>query len=117
MPIALGPEAARAIFGQLLRNALEHGATSVYRSRPNGAEAMLRIIVSDNGEGVSPGNRDRIFEPFFTTRREAGGTGMGLQIVRAMLAAHGGTIALLPSRRGATFEMLRAAGLGAGSGA
>jgi signal transduction histidine kinase len=55
--------------------------------------------------GISPGNRDRVFEPFFTTRREAGGTGMGLQIVRSMLAAHGGTIKLLPSEAGATFEL------------
>jgi signal transduction histidine kinase len=46
-----------------------------------------------------------VFEPFFTTRREAGGTGMGLQIVRSMLAAHGGAIQLLPSDAGAVFEI------------
>jgi signal transduction histidine kinase len=68
-------------------------------------DRQLRVVVADNGEGVSAGNRDRIFEPFFTTRRESGGTGMGLQIVRAMLAAHGGTIALLPSESGAAFEV------------
>ena len=60
---------------------------------------------SDDGEGISPGNRARIFEPFFTTRREAGGTGMGLQIVRSMLAAHGGSIALKDSAAGAAFEI------------
>ena len=68
-------------------------------------EQILRIIVADNGSGVSPGNRDRIFEPFFTTRRETGGTGMGLQIVRSMLAAHGGTIELMASDAGAAFEL------------
>ena len=61
--------------------------------------------IADDGAGISPGNRDRVFEPFFTTRREAGGTGMGLQIVRSMLAAHGGTIRLLPSESGAAFEI------------
>ncbi len=102
--ISLGPEAARAVFGQLLRNAGEHGATAVtINASPLGG--MLRIVVADNGEGVSPGNRDRIFEPFFTTRREAGGTGMGLQIVRSMLAAHGGTIELIASESGAAFEL------------
>lgn len=102
--IALGPEALRAVFDQLLQNAKEHGATAVHvRARAEGA--AMRISVSDNGSGVSPGNRDRIFEPFFTTRREAGGTGMGLQIVRSMLAAHGGTIALGSSETGAVFEL------------
>jgi signal transduction histidine kinase len=103
-PVALGVEAARAVFGQLLNNAREHGATTV-RIAAVRADGVVRVTVADNGEGISPGNRDRIFEPFFTTRREAGGTGMGLQIVRAMLAAHGGTIALLPSATGAAFEM------------
>ena len=103
-PMALGIEAARAVFGQLLRNAAEHGATEI-RIEAARTDGMLRVTVADNGAGISPGNRDRVFEPFFTTRREAGGTGMGLQIVRSMLAAHGGTIRLLPSESGATFEL------------
>lgn len=103
-PMSLGLEAARAVFGQLLRNAAEHGATEV-RIDAGRADGMLRITVADNGVGISPGNRDRVFEPFFTTRREAGGTGMGLQIVRSMLAAHGGSIRLLVSDSGAAFEI------------
>jgi two-component system, OmpR family, sensor kinase len=50
--------------------------------------------VQDDGRGISPGNRERVFEPFFTTGRETGGTGMGLSIVRNILAAHGGEISL-----------------------
>jgi two-component system OmpR family sensor kinase len=105
VPMALGPDAARAIFSQLRRNAVEHGATKVTISATSDSSA-LTIIFRDNGSGVSPGNRDRIFEPFFTTRREDGGTGMGLQIVRSMLAAHGGTIRLLESDSGAAFELV-----------
>jgi two-component system OmpR family sensor kinase len=104
LPIALGLDAARAVFEQLLRNAIEHGATTIAISAQQ-QRRLLRIVVSDDGTGISPGNRDRIFEPFFTTRRENGGTGMGLQIVRSMLAAHGGTIALLPTETGAAFEL------------
>ena len=104
MPIALGPEAAGAIFDQLLRNAHEHGATEI-RLAAQGSGHALDIEVTDNGAGISPGNRDRIFEPFFTTRRDAGGTGMGLQIVRSMLAAHGGTIELENSSSGAAFRI------------
>lgn len=104
VPMRLGPEASKAVFGQLLRNAREHGASEVTVSATREDET-LRIVVSDNGSGISPGNRDRIFEPFFTTRRETGGTGMGLQIVRSMLAAHSGSIELLPSETGAAFEL------------
>lgn len=100
----LGLEAAKAVFGQLIRNAAEHGATHVRIDAVVDGE-MLRVTLADDGAGVSPGNRERIFEPFFTTRREAGGTGMGLQIVRAMLGAHGGSIALVPSESGAVFEI------------
>jgi two-component system OmpR family sensor kinase len=105
LSLPLGAEAARAVFGQLMRNAAEHGATEVRVSAAPDGEA-LRIRVADNGSGVSAGNRERIFEPFFTTRREVGGTGMGLQIVRSMLAAHGGSIALVPSKSGAAFEIV-----------
>ena len=103
-PILLGPEAAKAIFGQLIRNASEHRATVVMvDATPDGETLVVRV--ADNGSGISPGNRDRVFEPFFTTRRESGGTGMGLQIVRSMLAAHGGSIRLLPTELGAAFEL------------
>lgn len=104
VPMRLGVEAAKAVFGQLIRNSHEHGATRIAIAAARD-ESMLRVTITDDGEGVSPGNRDRIFEPFFTTRRESGGTGMGLQIVRSMLAAHGGSIVLLPTESGAAFEL------------
>jgi two-component system sensor histidine kinase CreC len=63
------------------------------------------ITVRDDGEGVSEANQAKIFEAFFTTRRETGGTGMGLGIVQAMLQAHHGSIRLLPSEKGAIFEI------------
>jgi len=103
--VALGLEAVRTVFSQLIRNAQEHGATEVVvEARAEGG--FVRVRVADNGSGISEGNRGRIFEPFFTTRREMGGTGMGLQIVRSMLAAHGGTIELANSASGTAFEIV-----------
>ena len=104
LELALSREAAKAVFGQLLSNAREHGASEV-RVAAVATDGAARITVTDDGSGISAGNRDRVFEPFFTTRRETGGTGMGLQIVRSMLSAHGGTIRLLPSEAGASFEL------------
>ena len=78
--------------GHLSRNAVEHGATAVTATwQADG------VVIADNGPGISTGNRDRIFDPFFTTNRGAGGTGMGLAIVRRMLAAHRAEITLLDS--------------------
>jgi signal transduction histidine kinase len=57
--------------------------------------------VSDSGPGVPASIRERIFEPFFTTR--ARGNGIGLSIVKSVIEAHGGTISLADSDRGATF--------------
>jgi two-component system sensor histidine kinase FlrB len=60
-----------------------------------------QIVVSDSGPGVPASIRERIFEPFFTTR--ARGNGIGLSIVKSVIEAHGGTISLADSYRGATF--------------
>ena len=87
------------------RHSVAHGARTLTidcRSR----DARLHVFLADDGSGISPGNRDRIFEPFFTTRREQGGTGMGLGIVRTMLQAHGGAISLAESASGAAFEIV-----------
>jgi two-component system, OmpR family, sensor kinase len=89
VPLPMAAAGLALVLGHLVRNAVEHGAREV-RLTAQGAE----LRVQDDGMGISAGNRDRVFEPFFTTGRERGGTGMGLSIVRNILAAHGGEIAL-----------------------
>ena len=83
----------------LVGNALAHGATMVSFDHQG-----AHVLVQDDGAGISEGNRDRIFDPFFTTRRDAGGTGMGLPIVRRMLEAQGASIRLLDAP-GAVFRI------------
>lgn len=104
-PIGISAENLRIVLSHLADNAERHGATrlSVDADREG---AFIRLDVHDDGQGVSPNNRARIFDSFFTTRRDSGGTGMGLAIVRAMLEAHGGTISLIDSERGAHFRLL-----------
>ena len=103
-PMRVSEENAAIIFSNLADNAMRHGSSTLDITATR-QQNLLLIKVSDNGEGVSPNNRPQIFDSFFTTRRDSGGTGMGLAIVRAMLDAHGGTIRLLDSERGATFEL------------
>ncbi|QFT58566.1 Signal transduction histidine-protein kinase BaeS [Sulfitobacter sp. THAF37] len=89
-----------AVLKQLSQNAATHAADRITLDWDAG-----RLTVADNGSGVSQGNRDRLFDPFFTTTRAQGGTGMGLAIVRALIGAHGGTIAHVPTQNGAVFEI------------
>ena len=95
----------RNIRANLADNAMRHGSTrlDIIAERHGN---MLRVTVADNGEGVSANNRAQIFDSFFTTRRDSGGTGMGLAIVRAMLDAHGGAICLLEVAQGTAFELM-----------
>jgi two-component system, NtrC family, sensor kinase len=50
----------------------------------------IRIWVRDDGAGIAVDNRGKLFQPYFTTKRH--GTGLGLFMVRKLLAEHGGTI-------------------------
>ncbi len=66
---------------------------------PLGAEetpSAVRVAVRDTGIGIAPENHNRIFDPFFqvdnSSTREYGGTGLGLNIVRRYVEAHGGAV-------------------------
>jgi signal transduction histidine kinase len=104
MPMRISEENAAIILSNLADNATRHRSSKLDLSASQQGH-LLCVRVSDNGEGVSPNNRTQIFDSFFTTRRESGGTGMGLAIVRAMLDAHGGAIRLLDSEQGTAFEL------------
>jgi nitrogen-specific signal transduction histidine kinase len=61
------------------------------------------VDVIDDGPGVPPSIAARVFDPLVTAR--PGGTGLGLALARRIATAHGGTIRLLESTAGATFQL------------
>jgi len=62
----------------------------------------VRIEISDRGPGVPPDAAQRIFDPYFTGK--AGGTGLGLALVKQTIEMHGGTISVKETPGGgATF--------------
>ncbi|HEX9455176.1 MAG TPA: ATP-binding protein [Candidatus Binatia bacterium] len=68
----------------------------------------IEIVVSDQGIGILPENRERIFDPFFSTKRQ--GTGLGLAFAHKVLSAHGGSIELASSpNQGSQFTIALAA--------
>jgi two-component system OmpR family sensor kinase len=98
--IPMPSEDLAAVLTQFAQNAVTHGATHLQLSWDAGV-----LQIHDNGAGVDAGHQSRLFDPFFTTTRAQGGTGMGLSIVQALAAAHGGQVRFVPSQSGAWFEI------------
>lgn len=90
------------IFSNLLENSRQHGATLVRIDIARNGD-RVEIGFADDGTGIPDANRKQIFTPFFTTKREQGGTGLGLGIVKSILDAHKGRIVLADSDTGTTF--------------
>lgn len=59
-----------------------------------GGGTYVELVVSDNGHGIAPENKDRIFDPYFTTKDIGKGTGMGLAVVMGIVKDHGGAISI-----------------------
>ncbi|HEV2746499.1 MAG TPA: ATP-binding protein [Allosphingosinicella sp.] len=78
------------------------------------AAGTVAIDICDTGPGIPPEVAARIFEPFFTTKPQGSGTGVGLSFSHGVVAAHGGSLTLLPSERGAAFRVELPAAAGAG---
>ena len=96
-PRILGvPGEIKQVVSNLISNAVDavsqNGTIRIKaQSIDNGAGSGIRIVVEDDGPGVSDEHADRIFEPFFTTKKEVG-TGLGLWITKEIVERHGGTI-------------------------
>jgi two-component system NtrC family sensor kinase len=73
--------------------------------RTGHAADSVFVDVSDDGPGVPGTAAGRIFEPFFTTKPVGQGTGLGLSVSLGIAEAHGGSLALVPSERGACFRL------------
>ena len=93
------PDEIRQTIDNLLVNAMEAlpqagrigvSVRNVHEWR-NGNRTGVRLTVADSGIGMSKAIRSRVFEPFFTTKNEKG-TGLGLWVVRGIVAKHEGRI-------------------------
>ncbi len=100
--VRLGPEALESILANLVENGRQHGGEDVsitvsYAERVEEETRWVELSVRDDGPGISEANAGRVFDRFFTTAREAGGSGLGLPIVAALVEAHHGKVTLTSS--------------------
>ena len=99
-------EKLRVVLDNLLSNAVKFsppGGSIGISARYDGD--ALEIDVSDQGPGIPPEERTRIFDPFFQGGRAGAGpvrgTGIGLSVVKEYVFAHGGSVEVVDSTRGA----------------
>jgi signal transduction histidine kinase len=106
-PILGDPTALRHALQNLLSNAAKYGTAgdntagsnwigiSAAKATERG-RAMVEIRVADRGPGIPKNEQTHIFDPFFRGQRavedQVHGTGLGLNLVKKIVEAHGGTI-------------------------
>ncbi|MDQ4063560.1 MAG: HAMP domain-containing histidine kinase [Actinomycetota bacterium] len=100
-PVLMNPPKLQRVLYNLVSNALRHtpaDGTIALRAEPDGE--MVRVEVTDTGDGISPDDLPHVFERSYKgeksrTRREKDvipGAGLGLAIARGLVEAHGGHI-------------------------
>ena len=77
----------------LVGNALEHG-DGVVEIGVDGAGERVTIAVHNRGSEIDPAEIPRLFEPFRKREEGQAGIGLGLFIVKAIVDAHGGSVAV-----------------------
>lgn len=90
------PALLQRIIGNLLDNAVTHGAGAIHVALHPGPV----LSVADEGPGVPEAERDGVLKRFVRLDRSRGtpGTGLGLALVKAAAQAHGGSVMLGPAR-------------------
>jgi two-component system nitrogen regulation sensor histidine kinase NtrY len=102
-PVRLDVEQIRQVIINLVDNAMEALGGPSAANRPDippptivvhttydALNGIVRLVVSDNGPGVPPADRDKLFMPYYSTKGR--GSGLGLAIVRRIVVEHGGGI-------------------------
>lgn len=114
--LSLDTEEEAALHGNplLLHELVANLVDNAIRYTPTGGRVILRVRggaghpsvleVEDSGPGIPPGERERVFAPFFRVAGSeavnAGGSGLGLTIVRDIAAIHGARIRLCDGAQG-----------------
>ncbi len=107
-------ESIELVWSHLIRNAIQA------MPPPDGGRITIRLDTtpegyefhfSDTGAGIAPEVLPKIFEPFFTTRPLGQGSGLGLYLVRRIVAQYDGRVSVASGAGGSTFTVFLPAAL------
>ena len=103
------PDAVNQILANLLSNLEKYAPKSTANLTVTASADSLCLRLSDDGPGIDESDAQRIFRPFErvhgTVTEGVSGTGLGLNIARDLAEKLGGSLALIPSATGASFEL------------
>jgi two-component system nitrogen regulation sensor histidine kinase NtrY len=98
-PVRVDAEQFRRVVINLVDNAVEAitgapppdgvGVITI-ETQHDPANAVVRVVITDNGPGLPDADRARLFLPYYSTKQR--GSGLGLAIVRRIIVEHGGSI-------------------------
>jgi signal transduction histidine kinase len=90
------PAHLRRVVANLVDNAARHARARVELTVAPQPGGTVRLTVDDDGDGIAPADRERVFERFARLdegrARDRGGAGLGLAVVRSLVARHRGTV-------------------------
>ena len=92
------------VFNNLIKNAVQAGATSIRITADLNSEDQTVIRVANNGKAIPLRQTEEIFIPFYTTKPN--GTGIGLSLSKQIMVKHNGTLVLEQSDSNVTIFAL-----------
>jgi len=108
LPVTADRDQLKRAIVNLVKNALEAippaGQVVIRTLR---SEKGAKVLILDNGPGLSPAVKQNLFTPYFTTK--AGGTGLGLVIVKKIVSEHDGKIKISDQPGGGVAAMIELA--------
>jgi len=110
--VAGDPGRLRQVVDNLLANVRSHTPPGTAATVTLSADASTAVlVVADRGPGISEAEAAHVFERFYradpSRSRASGGSGLGLSIVGAIVAAHGGTVSASANPGGGTVFTVR----------
>jgi signal transduction histidine kinase len=97
------PSALARAISNLVRNAIDHGGNSGIISVSTTAEG--EVVVADQGKGIPADQQELVFEPFYRVTPRSKGAGLGLSLVKQIVANHGGHVRVESSSGGAAVKI------------
>lgn len=97
LAVSVRPVSLKRAVANLVQNAVAYAGSCLLRLAPPEA-GVVRIVVEDEGPGITEAEIERVMQPFQrgepSRSRETGGAGLGLAIARSVARAHGGDLVL-----------------------